>query len=389
MANESIYAAFERMWSHVKALVKDVKKYVDDSVANAGGGSNISFADEAPSNGDGEDGELRMVYAANLPNGYTRITSIKGTGSQYINTGFTPDSNSRIVMDVQWAGTGGGSFFGSRNTNSATATGNNTLFITADGLPRCDYYGTSVTGSIIPTSRIIVDRNKNVTTIGDATVTNTAASGSSSYPLFLYAMNNIGAAGTMAQFTLYSCRIYDNGTLVRNFVPCTNASGVAGLYDTVNGKFYASATSTAFVAGTAVDLAVGEGYFKAEGMWRRIASAGSAKIVTGTYVGTGKAGESYPNSLTFSDVPKFLIVYCGKGGAGAFVFMHPTSSIYTAEETYGIRAPTTSVAALGQAYFYTKVSGTTISWYRASAGTNYYFQMNSADTVYHYIAFLE
>lgn len=37
--------------------------------------------------------------------------------------------------------------------------------------------------------------------------------------------------------------------LVRNFIPCANASGTIGLYDTISDSFYASASSTAFVGG--------------------------------------------------------------------------------------------------------------------------------------------
>lgn len=42
------------------------------------------------------------------------------------------------------------------------------------------------------------------------------------------------------------------GSPIHDYVPCTNPSGVAGLYDVVSGKFWASTTSTAFTAGPAV-----------------------------------------------------------------------------------------------------------------------------------------
>lgn len=48
---------------------------------------------------------------------------------------------------------------------------------------------------------------------------------------------------------MYSCKIYDNETLVRNFVPCKNASGAVGLYDTVGAQFYANAGTGTFTAG--------------------------------------------------------------------------------------------------------------------------------------------
>ena len=45
---------------------------------------------------------------------------------------------------------------------------------------------------------------------------------------------------------LYSCQIYDNGTLVRDFVPCINGSGEVGLYDLVGKQFYGNAGTGVF-----------------------------------------------------------------------------------------------------------------------------------------------
>lgn len=55
-----------------------------------------------------------------------------------------------------------------------------------------------------------------------------------------------------ANATIYSCQIYDNGTLVRDYVPCINPSGEVGLYDLVGGKFYGNAGSGVFVTGPEV-----------------------------------------------------------------------------------------------------------------------------------------
>lgn len=48
---------------------------------------------------------------------------------------------------------------------------------------------------------------------------------------------------------LYYCKIWDNGSLVRNFVPCKNTSGILGLYDIVNNVFYTNAGTGTFTAG--------------------------------------------------------------------------------------------------------------------------------------------
>lgn len=48
---------------------------------------------------------------------------------------------------------------------------------------------------------------------------------------------------------LYFCKIYDNGTLVRDFVPCKSPSGAVGLYDNVGEKFYNNNGTGTFIAG--------------------------------------------------------------------------------------------------------------------------------------------
>lgn len=54
-----------------------------------------------------------------------------------------------------------------------------------------------------------------------------------------------GANGTAYNATarIYYCKIYDNGTLVRDYKPCLY-NGVAGLWDSVECKFYGNANNT-------------------------------------------------------------------------------------------------------------------------------------------------
>jgi hypothetical protein len=53
---------------------------------------------------------------------------------------------------------------------------------------------------------------------------------------------------------MYSCQIYDNGTLIRDYVPCITPDNEAGLYDLVNGAFYANMGSGAFKSGPEASL---------------------------------------------------------------------------------------------------------------------------------------
>ena len=194
-----------------------------------------------------------------LPSGYVLIDYIESTGTQYINTSFTPKGNSRIVMDCELTDVSKTScFFCARNRVSGTDSMSNTSFL-VNGKYRRDYYGASksTTASYAANQRFIVDANKETVTYGsDYTLSFTSTSTASPMPWILMASAALGdTLGSVSNFAnyasmkLYSCQIYDNGTLVRDFVPCKTDSGELGLYDNIDSRFYANAGTGTFVAG--------------------------------------------------------------------------------------------------------------------------------------------
>ena len=87
--------------------------------------------------------------------------------------------------------------------------------------------------------------------------------------LLLFATNTAGSAdsqrGTMK---LYSCQIYDNDTLVRDYVPCQKPDGTIGLWDDVNSVFYGNAGTGTFTAGPVV--ASPSIFVNIDGIWKPI-----------------------------------------------------------------------------------------------------------------------
>lgn len=198
------------------------------------------------------------VGGGSLPDGYTELKYLQSSGTQYINTNFKPNGQSRIVMDC--APTSISStfcFYCARSAASATVSDTNTLFFASNAY-RGDYYGqsASTSGHYGANTRIVIDNNKGNIKIGNYSISNSPVSTSSPMPWILMASaKNSGSAvdtsslGNYASMKLYSCKIYNNGTLVRDFIPAKNSSGTIGLYDIVNGAFYANAGSGTFTAG--------------------------------------------------------------------------------------------------------------------------------------------
>ena len=98
--------------------------------------------------------------------------------------------------------------------------------------------------------RILLDINKNVATLNGVKLTTSAATFNTGTNLMLFVRNTNGTLNNYAIAKLYACSIYsDETTMIRNFIPCKNPSGVIGLYDLVNNQFYQNAGTGTFIAG--------------------------------------------------------------------------------------------------------------------------------------------
>lgn len=197
--------------------------------------------------------EIPHTGVSSLPNGYTQVEYIESSGTQYIDTGFKPNNNTRVVTDAEYLSTAGTNpvLFGARTAASSKTY----VLMYTSGNFRSDYNNVyTQTWSAALTDRRVFDKNKETTTIDGVSQSYTNAAFQCDYNLYLLGLNNAGTAQWFPTARLYSCQIYDNDELIRNYVPCTNADGTAGLYDLVNGAFYANAGTGSFTAGEPIEL---------------------------------------------------------------------------------------------------------------------------------------
>ena len=204
-----------------------------------GAGDNIYFSIPAEFKGDTEK--------LTLPVGYTQVDYIESTGTQYIDTGITPANGFGFEIDCMVLtqvsvsatstkllgsskfnnGSWGGVFIGTYPTN---AGGQLSWFNNSN------LYDPGLTGY---TRQTIKSRNNVYTKPNGATVntpysTDDYINGS----LYLFTVHSDGTFGN-AGARIYSCKLYNNDTLVRDFIPCyRNSDNEVGLYDLVGGTFY-------------------------------------------------------------------------------------------------------------------------------------------------------
>lgn len=182
-----------------------------------------------------------------LPSGYTQLEYIQSSGTQYIDTKFKPNQNTRVVGVFKTIDTGIPYFWWGARTSSETV---NFCTLRVGSGVRSDYGESKVKVLSSPsTEKVLIDQSKNICTYATTSIENEISTFVSQYSLFLFAANTGGQAGYFGHHKMYSCKIYDNETLVRDFVPCKNATGAVGLYDTVEGQFYANAGTGTFTAG--------------------------------------------------------------------------------------------------------------------------------------------
>lgn len=180
------------------------------------------------------------------------VEYIESTGTQYIDTGFNPNSNTRVVMDAQHMSINKGAefYFGARDASLV-----NGFAIRAQTQTELfTEYGSKYTyPSTDATKRLTIDFNGATVKIGDVVVTHSAESFQCNYPLYLFALDNAGSAIEITTaLRLFSCQIYDNGILIRDYWPCYDKDGVACLYDKVSRTYAHNAGTGEFIAGGAV-----------------------------------------------------------------------------------------------------------------------------------------
>lgn len=203
-----------------------------------------------------EPGESR------LPNRYTELEYIQSSGAQYINTGFNPTTKTKLVLDLKIIDTSGTFvLFGAKED---TTTREKQYFVMAMGSTsrfEANYFSRTEANLVNLSDykdrgTLSLDGSAISFNSSSAPLNYTAGDNEIPYPIYLFGYNLSGTFSSAAKIFLYSCQIYESGTLVRNFVPCIDPSGIIGLYDLVGGAFYANAGTGAFAAGPEVNTTV-------------------------------------------------------------------------------------------------------------------------------------
>lgn len=210
-----------------------------------------------------------------LPNGYKYLYGLTGNGA-YIDTGVTPSSTLKIEALFtcnklqQNTSQATGYIFGARNSNSNTSAGQLNLYIGANN--GADYVGwrsariSQNMGSNVWFDIAQISNEANVFSLlgGYAFVSEFDGSTDSftgTRNIYLFGLNNGGSfTKCLLPVTIFGFKIWDNGTLIRDFIPAMRESdSELGMYEAVEGVFYTTANGTPFESVVKFEITDSEG----------------------------------------------------------------------------------------------------------------------------------
>lgn len=195
----------------------------------------------------------KLKQKSKLPKEYQEVNYIESNGTQYIDTGVNADNNLRVAIDMQYTNT---SVLNNTNIGVIANVAGQYLryhLMIRDNGNFTFYYGTkSNTLNAGDKKRHYFDFN---TDTGIVTVDDNEFSIYEVNPFdtelnfWLFGRNsNSSNLVFYDSIKLYKAKMYSNGVLVRDFIPCyRKTDNEVGLYDTVNNVFYVNSGSGDFI----------------------------------------------------------------------------------------------------------------------------------------------
>lgn len=173
-----------------------------------------------------------------LPSAYTKVNYIESSGTQYIDTGYIPNANTKIEIKCLLIVGGGGLAFGNRMP--AEGGGDDIYYSLASASGKATFFYNQRV-------RVISDVNlgefvdfsveSNKVNFNGVEYDNITIDQFPTYPIILFGLNN---ADTMALSStkIGRTKIYENNVLIHDYIPCyRNSDSEVGMYDVIAEEF--------------------------------------------------------------------------------------------------------------------------------------------------------
>lgn len=187
-----------------------------------------------------------------VPDVVNHLNYIQSSGTQYIDTGVLPTQSVKVVIDAEFLQQSSGNYdlFGARTSGSGPF-----FFMRARfGQPDFAVRIASAAVVSVPNTSNVADRysfvlQSGLASVGGNSIAVSTNAFSISKSIFIGALNTESGPLNYATAKVYSCQIYDNGTLILDYWPAIDPSGVVCMYDKVNKEYAYNAGAGEFIGG--------------------------------------------------------------------------------------------------------------------------------------------
>lgn len=200
-----------------------------------------------------------------LPSEYTQVDYIESSGTQYIDTGVNADY--KLSIKTEFSNLSQSSYQGSMSGNNSSNRIRHHLQITSTGnvvywagLTDSGCSTTIITGSSYDSNKkynFFADIYNQKYYLDDTEISGNFNSNNFDTELnyYLFGRNTNNVVSNMGLMKMYSCKMYYNNVLARDFIPCyRNSDNEVGLYDLANDTFYTNQGTGAFTYGSVADI---------------------------------------------------------------------------------------------------------------------------------------
>lgn len=236
--------------------------------------------------------ENLVIKYNDMPMDYTLLEYLESSGTQYIDTGVVPQTDTRLYLDAEIVSVRSGmnSLFGVRNEVGTTRYYYDAYYNDEQSIGLRAYHRTTGASVAFPTGRFTAEytgseirlNGKSVLTYKPQELTFDTAN-----KLLLYAMNYNNNVSQQSVVKVYRFRLENDKETLIDFVPVLDEKGKPRMYDTVSHTCFRNAGSGKFGYRVKADgsvvmpLDLDDPYYTApSGVWAKLIDENTLDIIT-------------------------------------------------------------------------------------------------------------